>query len=233
VNFLALSISDVDWTIVAIGMIVWFVSMGLHEGGHAWMAWRCGDELVKAEGKVTANPFKHIDWQNPMSIILGVVMPFITMITMGFPIGMAWVQVHPGMFRRGHRDHALVSFAGPAADLILAAVALAVGLALWPVLSQRPEQWARLIWLFLFFMYFVSLVYAVFSMIPIPPLDGSRVLYYFGNFRLREFMNKIEPYGWFIYIGLFFVLGAGRLLSPLFEAAQRLYVELPARIWGH
>jgi Zn-dependent protease len=68
--------------------------------------------------------------------------------------------------------------------------------------------------------------------VPIPPLDGSRVLYYFGNWRLREFMTRIEPYGWFIYIGLFFVLGAGRLLEPIYMAFMNIFVHLPEIVWG-
>jgi membrane-associated protease RseP (regulator of RpoE activity) len=100
------------------------------------------------------------------------------------------------------------------------------------VIASSPAKWAELLRLFLFFMYFVSLVYAIVSLIPIPPLDGSRVLYYFGNSSLRLFLRKIEPYGWFIYIGLFFVLGAGQLLWPIFHKMQGIYVDVPGLIWG-
>jgi Zn-dependent protease len=231
-NYLGLSLGNIDWTIVAIGMVVWFLQMGLHEGAHAFMAWRAGDDIVRAQGKVTANPFRHIDWNKPISVILGVVMPFFTMVTVGFPMGMAWVNVHPGLFRRGEKDDAIVSFAGPAADFILSIMALLIMLLMWPILREQSAAWMRLLWVFLFMMYFVSFVYGVVSMIPIPPLDGSRVLYYFGNSRLRHFIRLIEPYGMIIYVILFFALGAGRLLHPLFEKAQELFVLLPSKVWG-
>jgi Zn-dependent protease len=187
---------------------------------------------VRENGKVTANPFRHIDWNNAMSIGLGVVMPFLTMITWNFPVGMAWVHVHPHTFRDPVRDHAKVAFAGPGADLVLAFAALVLGAALFPVFSESTSQAVLLVWKFLFLMYFVSLVYAVYSLIPVPPLDGSRVLYYFGNYRLREFMRRIEPHGWLIYVGLLLVLGFTGLLNPFYRWGQDLFFELPSRVWG-
>lgn len=229
---LAVSFADLNINLVIIGMAAWFISMGVHEGGHAFAANYFGDDTPRRDGTLTMNPFKHLGKGEPMRMVLGVVMPLITMISWGFPSGMAWVAVSPSNFRDPVRDHALVSFWGPGAELILALLTLATYVALYPVLRENSTPALHLLTMFLFYLYFVSVVYAVVSLVPIPPLDGSRVLYYFGNWRLREIMTRIEPYGWFIYIGLFFVLGAGRLLEPIYMAFMNIFVHLPEIVWG-
>ena len=227
---------------LVIGMIAWFVSMGLHEGGHAWAAWRLGDNTAYMLGKRTINPFRHVNWNEPNSVISSVVLPAITSIAFaqpfgqGFvcvPMGMAWVPVNPNNFRHPSRDHAIVAAAGPGGDFICALGAFVLFFAFYPLLWQADAGALNNFTLCIIFStYLTAIVYGVFNLVPIPPLDGSNVLYYFGNWRMREFMDRIRPFGFMIIVGVFWIGGGGRLLNPIIEALLWPFFKLPEMVWG-
>ncbi|MCB9894263.1 MAG: site-2 protease family protein [Planctomycetes bacterium] len=232
-NFLAVTLGEGKITILVAGMIAWFLQMGFHEGGHAWAAYWLGDKTAYYMGKRTVNPFMHIEWKNPSYVISAVVMPAITVLTLGFPLGMAWVPVNPSNFRHPTRDHAIVAFAGPAGGFVVAAIVLGIWIAVYPLFGSEPTLALSLLQLVITYTYLTAVIYSVFNLVPVPPLDGSNIIYYFGNDALRSFLDKIRPYGFFIVIALFWVLPGGVLLRPFYSAMIWPFANLPSMIWGH
>lgn len=241
---LGLSFAGRDPTMILIWMIAWFLQMGLHEGGHAWAAWWLGDDTAYMMGKRTINPLKHINWHQPMSWISGVAMPLITVITLGFPLGMAWVPVNVARFRNPARDHALVAAAGPGGDFVVALVSFLAFFGLYPLLgdswtigsdmaiqSETAGAGVVLLARLAFCSFFASIIYGTFNLIPIPPMDGSRILYYFGNWRMREFLRSIERYGFFIIIVLFWILPGGWVIQPVVRGLTWVFFRAPMAVW--
>lgn len=202
-------------------ILAWFAQMGIHEGMHAYAAkWR-GDDTAEALGKKSFNPFVHIDPRDPNSVIGGVVLPIVTSLQ-GFPMGMAWVPVNPARFGAPRRDWAIVAAAGPLGNVLLCAALLPLHAMLNPF--REVQLFARMIDDAAYAIYVTSMIYGVFNLVPIPPLDGSRVLYYFLPAAGRDLMEEIAPYGFILIIVLFWIGDAGRLLAP-FVAVFRL-------LWG-
>ena len=166
-----------------------------HEFGHAWMASRCGDDTARLLGRVTLNPSAHID---PLGTVL---LPLLAVFlsasgnagVAGFIIG--WgkpVPVTMGNLRHRVRDDSLVSMAGPAMNIVIALVAMFVGriaLAAEMTLIVEATMMMTIISMFLFF----------FNLIPIPPLDGSRVMRHAVGMGEEAYAN-LTRYGFFILI---------------------------------
>jgi Zn-dependent protease len=147
------------------GFIPVLLSLAVHEWAHARTALRLGDDTAARLGRVTLNPFAHVD---PIGTLL---LPLL-----GFPFGWAKpVPVNPVRFRRGIRmgwGLLLVAAAGPAVNVCLAAGAAAGLLALG---GGPPSAGADPLTAFLWSMVLINVVLAVFNMLPVPPLDGSRI----------------------------------------------------------
>ena len=138
------------------------VSLSLHELAHAYVAWRLGDPTAKEEGRLTLNPIAHLD-------PLGTLMFALTALLAGVPFGWAKpVPVDPRNFRRPKEGMALVAVAGPVTNFLLALVALAV-LRHVAGLDGRAFNVVAL-------AYLVNVILGLFNLIPVPPLDGSRVV---------------------------------------------------------
>jgi len=159
----------------------------IHEFCHGFVAWRLGDPTARNRGRLTLNPLKHLDPIGTIALFL-------------FRFGWARpVPIDPRYFRHPDRDMALSSLAGPAANLATAAVS---GLILRLLLLAGVSG---------FFLqitsYFVlfNLILCFFNLIPIPPLDGSRLVYYFLPDRLAAAYARLERYGFLILIGIIFV----------------------------
>lgn len=154
----------------------------LHEYAHGWAALKLGDPTAKLLGRLTLNPFKHID---PIGTIL---IPIITKLTLGFPFG--WAKPVPVNFSQLHnpkRDMILVAAAGPAVNIVLAVIASL----LFPL---APKIFSLAV--------VVNLMLAVFNMIPIPPLDGSRIVAGLLPTSLARKYLYLEPFGFIIVIVL-------------------------------
>jgi len=166
------------------------LSLALHELAHAWVAWRLGDPTAKQEGRVTLNPLKHLD-------PLGTLMFAVTSLVAGLPFGWAKpVPVRPGYFRRPKEGMAVVAAAGPATNFALALVALAVYRHVH--LTGEAEEIARL-------AYLVNVVLGIFNLIPIPPLDGSRVVGVLMDDATYARWVRFDQYGMIVVIGLFLI----------------------------
>ncbi len=181
--------SQFNLATIAIILAVILFSSAVHESAHAYVAYRCGDWTARDLGRITLNPVAHID---PIMTIL---VPIISYTLTGFPFGGAKpVPVNPFNLRHPRRDMMYVAIAGPASNLVLAVAAaglLHLGGYKSPILSQ-----------ILIMGVYYNLMFTIFNLIPIPPLDGSRVVSYFLSHEAADSYARIEPYGFFIIIML-------------------------------
>ena len=165
-------------------------SLTLHELAHAVVAWRLGDPTAKREGRLTLNPLVHMD-------PIGTLMFVVTGLAAGLPFGWAKpVPVNPGYFRRPKEGMAIVAVAGPLMNFLVALVCFAV---LRHVdMSSEAFEVLRMAWI-------VNVVLGIFNLVPVPPLDGSRVVgVLMGNATYVRWVS-LDQYGMLIVFGLFVV----------------------------
>ena len=211
---LGLNIDPAMLVAVAIFLVVGFP---VHEFSHALAAYRLGDGTAKLFGRLTLNPLVHLDPMGSAILVLSALVG-------GFFIGWAKpTPINPAMLRGGRRAEAWVAAAGPLSNLamaILAAIALRLMVAMDLASSDAVLFVANVVYVFIF----INAALFIFNLIPIPPLDGSRVLYAFAPEPLQRFMAQIEPYGFFIIIGLVLAGGLGPLITHLNSSVLRLLV---------
>jgi Zn-dependent protease len=208
-------------------------SVVTHECAHGWVAYRCGDPTARLLGRLTLNPIKHID---PVGTIL---VPLImALLPGGLLFGWAKpVPIDPTRLRDPLRDQALVAAAGPTSNLLLAglcAVLLGLFAAAFGVPSHAgPGGVALDLRLFLFQLLYVGIqlnvLLALFNLIPIPPLDGSWILYRWLRGPAALFYDRLRPVGFFLVILLLYV-GFGRWLQRGVLVVSGLYENLADQI---
>lgn len=163
------------------------ISLSIHEAMHAYAAHALGDTTAQDMGRLSLNPLKHID---PLTTVA---LPIITLLLFHVPILAARpVPFNPTRVKFGEFGGAIIAVAGPLSNLVLAVIAA--------LLIHIVTSAALFNFLYVFTVLNVALF--IFNILPIPPLDGSRVLYAFAPEPLQEFMQQIEPYGLFIIFGL-------------------------------
>lgn len=174
------------------------VGVIFHEVAHGYAAWRLGDPTAKLAGRLTLNPIAHIDlWGT-------IIIPTLMYIAGGFIFGWAKpVPVNYYNLRGGKYGPFLVALAGPATNLALVII--------FGLLARFSPANTALPYLF-FTMALVNAVLMLFNLIPIPPLDGSKVLYLFLENR-PDIITMLEQYG--LYIMLFVLFFGSRLLSSI------------------
>ena len=165
--------------------LVILLFLPLHEYAHAWTAYKLGDDTASYQGRLTLNPFAHLD-------LLGT----ICMLVAGF----GWakpVPINPNKFNRKHSIRfsiAVTALAGPVSNLLVGLV----GMILWQVYSILPftletdADWNRyqLIAFMLYYFVIVNINLAIFNLIPIPPLDGSKILSYFTSAKWERYLQN-------------------------------------------
>ena len=179
---------------IAVYAIPLLLAITLHEASHGYVAWYLGDDTARSLGRVTLNPLKHID---PFGTVI---IPLVLFASgSGFLFGYAKpVPVHMRHMRHPRRDMALVALAGPASNLLQAIVWAALGYcaARWGL--QASDFFARVCTAGVL----SNLVMFAFNLFPVPPLDGGRVLAGLLPPRWAYVFSRIEPYGFFIVMGL-------------------------------
>jgi len=187
-----------NFTVVIITLLVILVSMTIHEAMHAFMGYFLGDQTAKAEGRLSLNPIRHID---PFLTIL---LPLV-LLMLGAPVfgGAKPVPFNPHKVRFEEWGVALVAIVGPLTNLVLAFTFFGIGVSLGFV--DKFGFSPSLIGVMLQTFVFVNLGFFAFNMIPIPPLDGSRVFYALAPDFVRGFMRQVEQYGLVIIMVLVMV----------------------------
>ncbi|MCS7192780.1 MAG: site-2 protease family protein [Armatimonadetes bacterium] len=180
---------------LAIWLPVFILAVSVHEAAHAWAAWRLGDPTATVQGRLTLNPLAHLD---PLGTIM-----FVISALAG--VGFGWakpVPVNPYNLRNPNRDLALVAAAGPASNVLQAffwTALLAFLASLFGIFPGAIRYAMEPIFDFLvkicFAGVFVNLGLAAFNMIPLPPLDGSRILRLFLPENLRLGIDRLEMTG--------------------------------------
>jgi Zn-dependent protease len=169
------------------------VAMMLHELAHGFVAFKLGDPTAKRAGRLSFNPIKHLD-------PLGTAMFFITYLIGGFVFGWAKpVPVSPYYFKNRQRGMAIVGLVGPLTNFVLAVVFVLI----LNAVRVDPDGVAFLI---LFVAFQVNVVLGIFNLIPVPPLDGSRVV---GAFLPRSAYEKwvaLDQFGMFLAIGILLII---------------------------
>lgn len=207
--------------ILAVGAL--FVCVIPHEVAHGYVAWKLGDPTAKAAGRLTLNPIKHLD---PIgSVLLPLALLLVRRFT-GFPIVFGWakpVPINPYYFRDTWGGMLWVGLAGPATNLAMAVLAVALGHALLALGLTNPWFLSALALIVL-----LSLVLAMFNLLPVPPLDGSRILAYFLPVRLRLRLLQLEQLGLLIVVALL-LLG---VLQVVFQGAEAVALRLIGAEWA-
>jgi Zn-dependent protease len=191
----------------------------LHEVSHGWVSYQLGDPTAKLRGRLTLNPIKHMD---PFGTVL---LPLLLWLG-GLPIfGYAKpVPINPGYYRDYRKGMMLTGLAGPATNLTLAIIAgigcrIVIGGGNLVAMTAGDGAIQALAWVFyaLYFFAQINLVLMFFNLIPIPPLDGSRVLPLFLSDRALQAYHRVEQYGILIFFGLLMILPRILPFSPIGE----------------
>ncbi|MBQ9778971.1 MAG: site-2 protease family protein [Clostridia bacterium] len=195
-----------SWVVsILLSLPVVLLSLSLHETAHGYIAYKLGDPTARNLGRLTLNPLKHL---NPVG--------FLCMLLVGF----GWanpVPVNSRYFKKPRRDMALTALAGPVSNLLLAIIFLLllrfVGYGVLARIPASSEFAFNMIYFTLLFFYYgvyMNVTLAVFNLLPVPPLDGSRLLFYFLP---PKWYFKIAPYERYITLAVLLLL----LLGPLSE----------------
>jgi len=176
---------------ISVMLVPGMLAIVCHEVSHGYVAWRYGDPTAKMMGRLTLNPIKHID-------IFGTLMIFI--------VGIGWAKPVPVVsenLRNPKRDMIWVAAAGPITNIILATISafLLRGLVSIGNPAGSDSSLSMLIEpvvMMLAFSVYINLLLAIFNMIPVPPLDGGRVLAGLLPYRQASVLERIEPYGMII-----------------------------------
>ncbi|MBZ4684198.1 MAG: peptidase [Fusobacteriales bacterium] len=206
------SIINNPWILAQI--IVLIISVSLHELAHGYTAYKFGDPTAKIAGRLTLNPIRHID-------LVGLLVP-IVLIFSGAPFVIGWAKPVPVSYRilkDNKKAYFSVAIAGILTNLIL--VFLAATIIKFVSISVILSN-------IMLYMIQINLILAIFNLIPIPPLDGSKILESFLDYRGRTYLQNIEKYGFIIIIVLLYTGMLQMLMTPiysLFISLIKLYIS--------
>lgn len=197
---------QLDLTQALLNVTIFWILTTPHEFAHAFVADRLGDDTPRLEGRVTLNPLAHVDWMGT------VLVPLLSSLFGGVFFG--WgraVNTDPSKLRGGANGLLAVALAGPASNVVFALVLAAIA-AVWPSGVE-----------ILFRAAFISLFLALFNMIPIPPLDGSKILIA-ARIPVAVYV-ELARFGFILLLVLMFSTGAGRWMAEAsYAGAMRLFL---------
>lgn len=214
-------------TNIAQNIAIWIVptifAITLHEVSHGYVASLCGDQTARLQGRLTVNPLKHID------LVGTIIVPIVMLIFTNFMFGWAKpVPVDPRNLNHPRRDMAIVACAGPVSNFLMAlfwAMIAKLGL-----LAMTNPNLQAFLGMPLFLMgragIMINIVLGVLNLIPIPPLDGSRVLSSFLPPRAAYTFSMIEPYGFMILVVLLMTNTLSSVMNPFIRFFTNLVANL-------
>ena len=179
------------------------IALTIHEYAHARVAVWMGDDTPKIMGRLTLNPIAHLD-------------PFGLIMLWLFKFGWAKpVPINPNNFKNWRKGTILVSLAGPGANIMMALLAAIIYglLAKFQLMSGNVDTVLK-------FTYSYNIIFAVFNLIPLPPLDGSKVLMNLLPGRQAYMFEKIEPYAPFILLALVYLNVINVIITPFYNAVS-------------
>ena len=204
---------------IVLSIVLVIFSAILHEIAHGWVAYKLGDPTAKMSGRLTLNPAKHLD---PVgSIILPIVMAALNLPVFAYAKP---VPYNPNNLRHPRTDEVWVALAGPACNLLQAGVGALVFRAVDAYLMARPQlalsaytQGSALYWLLsaLVLYVYVNLILMFFNLIPLPPLDGSKIIMPLLKGKARSYYYRIQAYSMPILIALFYLVPMVFGVDPL------------------
>lgn len=210
-----------DLIVIVLGVIL--VSMTLHEVMHGYVAYLLGDDTAKHLGRLTLNPVKHID------PVLTILLPLI-MIAAGGPVfgGAKPVPFNPNRIKHEEWGVALVAIAGPLTNLVIAFVVFGVGVIGGVITADGVlvSTFGMIVQTFVT----VNLGFMVFNMIPLPPLDGSRVLYALAPEFVRRGMEAVEQFGLLFIFSI--ILLANSLIISYVVQGVNFFMQMFGWVFG-
>ena len=185
-------------------VILILISLSVHEAAHAFVAYRCGDTTAKDQGRLTLNPLAHID---PIGTVL---LPFVLSLASGYSFGWARpVPYNPYNLRNRRRDEFLVAVAGPISNLLQAFLGtIALALVHFVVYSHLTSSASVAYWsVFTLYIYiYLNCMLAFFNLIPLPPLDGSKIFTVFLEGEALQRYYELQRYSMAILFAVLFLL---------------------------
>lgn len=218
---------------ITIWILPVLLAVSLHEAAHAWMADKKGDPTSRLMGRLTFNPFKHID---PIGTIL---VPTLMIVFTGFAFGWAKpVPVDARNLKNPKKDMMWVAMAGPASNFIMA-ILWAVFLNISVMLVDSSSTLSSFFLLMPVAGITINVILGVLNLLPIPPLDGGRIMAGLLSPRASLQYSKIEPYGFFIIIALMLTGLLSYIIFPviavfllILSAISGLEIEVFYRLLG-
>lgn len=188
------------------------IALTFHEFAHAWAAVKLGDETPRVQGRLNLNPLSHID---PMGFAFLIIAHF----GWGKP-----VQIDPRNFNGKYsisKAEAIVSAAGPIMNFILAFIFLIIYYVLFKVtnvMSALSMQWQLIIYQIMLYTISINIGLGVFNLIPLPPLDGSKILMHFLPYKGKEWFYNNQQIFYIVFLLIWITGLAGTILTPIFSA---------------
>ena len=201
---------DIDILSLVAGIPALVIAMVCHEYAHARVAVALGDFTPRLMGRLTLNPMAHID-------PIGLLMMFLVHFGWAKP-----VSINPNNFKNPRRDDMLVSFAGPAANFIIAFLGMFVLMLLISLGIELTEGTRLVLWLIVLY----NINFGIFNLIPLPPLDGSRILAQLMPWEMQQRYMEFSRYSFIIFLIIIMTPIVGWILIPIQRLILGLYTAI-------